>query len=132
MTRRLFGAAAAVAAMWPQHDWITVAALGTNKAGRVYDEHSMEIIRRDVIPGTSVMQWGCSNPENLVATVIAARYVSGLFQVRVRWVLKPSERSWISLNCMAFMDDPQHPRLTNVINLEITSGGSTFAQATSV
>ncbi len=145
MNRRVFSGiigSVAVGALIPEVNeptppWITIAALGTNDAGRIYEEAHMTVLARDVVPGTKVMDWFCDGYDGgdltcLRGVVTEARVNAGLFQVRLKWFSKPKETSWVGIHGEAVMMGGGHFELLNVKHLDVTAGGSCFPQATAV
>ena len=119
--------------------WITIAHLGTNRAGRTYTEDHMAVVARDVKPGMKIMDWYADDPpslDQLHGLVTHARRTGEEFQVKVRWFRPPIEKSWLSLNgmmtCEGPLDGTKGFTLIEVRCLNVTSTGSNFQRATAV
>ena len=141
MNRRIFveaiGAVGVSAAL--DLGWITIAHLGTNRAGRTYTEDQMAVVARDVKPGMKIMDWYADDPpslDQLHGLVTHARRTGEEFQVKVRWFRAPIEKSWLSLNGMMTFEGPLDGTkgftITEVFCLNVTSAGSNFQRATAV
>jgi hypothetical protein len=149
LNRRTFVAAGIAAAIAPFTDgdgWITICAKGMNLAGRLYDDAAISVVLRDVRPGMKIFDWvaGDHLMQDLRAIVSAVRVHRAdsaghsiedgdMIQVKAKWFAKklPSEPSWLTLNGM-MSDRLGKFELLEVKHLDVTSGGSTFSEATSV
>ena len=138
MNRRK-GATAALAAKIDL-EWITIAHLGKNAMGRTYTEDHMDVLARDIVPGMHVVEWHHQEPpslDELYGVVTHARRAGDEYQVKVRWVKKPTEKSWLSIHGSmqphnGRLDGSAGFTLDEVFHLESCSAGSNFQRATAI
>ncbi len=124
----------------PLSDWVTIASLGENRAGRVYSESHMAVVARDVKAGTIVRDWCMSEgPEGDVTgvrgMVFDVRRNGEHIQVRIQWTNKPSVPSWVTMHGMC--SAPMLPSwagwtMDAVHHLDVGGEGSNFESTVAI
>jgi len=116
-------------------DWVTIASTGVNSAGREYGESHMVVIARDVKRGSHIREWCFEDSDDLdklLGVVEAARREGPDFQIRIRWMKRPIEKSFVTLHGVATMNPDGSFELHSIEHLDVTSAGSNFQRATAV
>ena len=118
-------------------EWITIAHLGKNAMGRTYTEDHMDVLARDIVPGMHVVECSRERSSKFFGVVTHARRAGDEYQVKVRWVKKPTEKSWLSIHGSmrphnGRLDGSAGFTLDEVFHLESCSAGSNFQRATAI